>query len=340
MLKLKITLLTLLGGAFISACSTADIQARDRLNYKSAQQANALELPPDLSGQQPRTNYATNVLSEYRKTQGRAQSGVEVLPQSAQVKLMRSGENRWISAQLPAEYVWNQSVQFFNEIGLDIEKSDPQAGILESRWMENRPEVKETFIRRFLQVAADQLFSSPIRDKFKLRLERENSDTVLVYVTHYGLRDQASGHDDQYHTWVERPRDPELEAEFLSRLVTKLGGTTTGETVESSDLAAVEMVTNNELIVNRPFQSVWVQVGNIFDDGQSFRIDELNRESSSYRVLRASGKKGIFKKRTVYDAYQVQVSENSQGSTLIHITPEVSSAPLAPLTDKIKTNLY
>lgn len=337
--KLKITLLTLLGGAFVSACSTADIQARDRLNYKSAQQANALELPPDLSGQQPRTNYAANVLSEYRKTQGRAQSGVEVLPQSAQVRLVRSGENRWISAQLPAEYVWNQSVQFFNEIGLDIEKSDPQAGILESRWMENRPEVKETFIRRFLQVAADQLFSSPIRDKFKLRLEREDSNTVLVYVTHYGLRDQASGHDDQYHTWVERPRDPELEAEFLSRLVTKLGGPT-GEVVDNADLATVEMVTDNQLIVNRPFQSVWIQVGNIFDDGQSFRIDELNRESSSYRVLRAAGKKGIFKKRTLYDAYRVQVSENSQGSTLIEITPEVLGKPLTPLMDKIKTNLY
>ncbi|MDG9729958.1 outer membrane protein assembly factor BamC [Ignatzschineria sp. RMDPL8A] len=339
MSKTKIVTALIVGGFVLSACSTSDIQARDRLNYTKAQQANPLELPPNLANRTRDANYATNVLSEYNKNHGKSKTaGVNVLPNSADVKLVRAGENRWISAKLPAEFVWTQSVQLFQELGLEVENSNPEAGTLESKWMSNRADVPETFLRKLMSGIADQLFSSPTRDKFKLRLEREG-DRVLVHVTHYGLKDKASGYDDQYHTWVERPRDPELEAEFLSRLMVKLGGTE-GAEVKAQGTLNIETLADNRFTINRPYNSVWLQVGNLFDDGADFRVDELDRGARTYTVLRAAKTKGFFKKTTVYDTYSVVLTEQGNNQTLIEITPKEPNMPVEPLVKKLTSSLY
>ncbi len=333
--------LALVGAIVLVGCSTNDIQSRGKLDYLTASSANPLELPPDLTKQTTGDRRAIETLSQYRQITATQGQGSNVLAHSQDVRIERAGEQRWISAKLPADYVWTRAMQLFQELGLQIESSNPEAGLAETAWAENRADVPDSFIRRFLKGAMGNMFSAPTRDKFKLRLERQDSETVLVYVTHYGMRDKASGNDDQFHTWVERPRDTELEAEFLSQLLVKLGGSQSAEALEHGVVETEQE--GNRLTVNRPFNSIWIQVGTVLDDGSEYRISEQNSVANSYRVLRSKkAKRGLkfWRSKRDHDAFIVTVNDLGSNRTEIVVEPEGDRTYLQALIDRMKNNLH
>ncbi len=329
----------------VAGCSTGDIQSRGRLDYLQSSSVNPLELPPDLVASQNRTgsNRATQLLSEYQKeVNSRGNLSNRVLASSSDVRLERSGNQRWISTSLPADIVWTRSVQLFQELGLPIAVQNPEAGILESGWAENRADVPDSFIRQLLKKALDNMFSAPTRDKFKLRLER-NGKNVLVYITHYGMKDKTTGSDDEFHTWVDRPRDPELEAEMLSRLMVKLGATSTQEYKQRSTIQFNQE--GNRLVVNRPVESIWPQVGSLLDDGANFKVESQNSNSNSYVVLqkdptKKTGSRLAFWKarQPVYYRFNVTVTPQGKGQTAITIQP-LDSRPTADIINQLRINL-
>jgi outer membrane protein assembly factor BamC len=67
------------------------------------------------------------------------------------------------------------------------------------------------------------LYSTSERDKFRTRIEKGPNGTVEVYISHRGAQEQLVGSSKDQTVWTPRPADPELEAEFLSRLMQRLG---------------------------------------------------------------------------------------------------------------------
>ena len=332
----------------ISGCSLNSIQPKGRLDYLNASSVNPLELPPDLVGRGNNVdsnNRTTQMLSDYQK-QASARNNISdrVLTSSSSVRIERSGETRWIATTLPADYVWTRAVQLFQEVGLPIETQNPEAGILESGWAENRADVPDSWIRQLLKSTLDSAFSSPTRDKFRIRLERAPKGEVFVYVTHYGMKDQTSGRDNEFHRWVDRPRDSELEAEMISRLVAKLGVSNPKEVQNANPMIMEE--TGTGVVINRALQPVWSQVGNILDDGATFKIESQNSQEHSYMVLqrdpnktKGGGIKFWQSKEPVYYRFKVTLRADGKDRTAINID-SLDGQSNATILQRLRTSLH
>lgn len=332
----------------LAGCSTSTIQPKGRLDYLNATSVNPLELPPDLTGRSnsvDSNNRTTQMLSDYQnQVNNRNNLSGRVLAKSDSVRIEKSGDTRWIVTTLPAEFVWSRAVQLFQEIGLAIETQNPEAGILESAWAENRADVPDSWIRELLKSALDNVFSSPTRDKFRVRLERTNNGEVLVYVTHYGMKDQTSGRDNEFHKWVDRPRDSELEAEMVARLVAKLGVANAKEVNNANAMIMDETSTGAN--INRPLQSVWIQVGNILDDGASFKIESQNSQEHSYIVLqkdpnktKGGGIKFWQTKEPIYYRFKVNMMDTGKNNTVINIE-SLDGQSKNEILQRLRTSLH
>jgi hypothetical protein len=67
------------------------------------------------------------------------------------------------------------------------------------------------------------VYSTPERDKFRTRLERTNDGGSEIYLSHRGMIEVYVTEGKDKTMWQPRPADPELEAEFLRRLMVRLG---------------------------------------------------------------------------------------------------------------------
>lgn len=336
----KLIYLGVLVGLAVAGCSTGGVQSKNRLDYLKANSVNPLELPPDLT-RTTSVNQTNQLLSQYEQQKNNIGRAQNVLASSDSVRLERAGSQRWISTSLPADLVWTRANQLFREVGLPIEVSNPRAGLLESGWVENRADVPDTFIRKLLSSTLGAIFSSPTRDKFKLRLEPSNGRT-LVYITHYGMKDQQEKYGDTY-TWVDRPRDPELEAEMLSRLMAKLGAT---NTQEHNVKNAVQVTpTNGGVRINRPANYVFPQVGSLLDDGAVFKVESQNSNTGEYHVVQRDATKktgsalAFWKKREpVTYRFNIRVVANGN-STMVYID-SLDGYTTEDIIKRLQTNFY
>src|SRR5690606_8292183 len=103
--------------------------------------------------------------------------------------------------------------------GFTVDSESPQTGIIETDWAENHAKLPLDFIRRSIGRAFDSLYSTGERDKFRTRLEPTPQGGTAVYVTHRGMIEVYTSTGEERRIWQPRPNDPELEAEFLRRLM-------------------------------------------------------------------------------------------------------------------------
>src|SRR6185295_14535420 len=104
----------------------------------------------------------------------------------------------------------------------------PEAGVMETEWAENRAKLPQDMIRSFLGKVLDTIYSTAERDKFRTRLERNEEGGSEIYISHRGMIEvYTSARNATAATattaWQPRPPDAELEAEFLRRLMVRLG---------------------------------------------------------------------------------------------------------------------
>ncbi len=137
----------------------------------------------------------------------------------------RDGNQRWlvISNGMRADQLWQSLRGFWQESGFLLVQDSPETGIMETDWAENRAKIPQDIIRNTIGKVFDGLYSTSERDKFRTRVERSQNGTLEVFISHRGAQEQLTGVDKSTTVWTPRPADPELEAEFLSRLAQRLG---------------------------------------------------------------------------------------------------------------------
>jgi outer membrane protein assembly factor BamC len=150
------------------------------------------------------------------------------------------------------------------------------------------------------------LYSSGERDKFRTRIERNNTGGVDIFVTHRGMSEEYKDQTKTGTIWTPRPSDPELEAEFLSRLMVKLGvsaeqakvGITPQETAANKTTLATK---GGATLLNIPdsFDVAWRRIG-LALDRTGFTVEDRDRAQGIYfvRYVDTSSKeeKGFFSK--------------------------------------------
>jgi outer membrane protein assembly factor BamC len=346
---------TAASAAVLSGCSWfSDSSSTD---YKSAGKLPPLEVPPDLTSPQrdnryvvPETARSSATLSGYeaeRREPGRAarapSGGPVVLPDLERMKIERAGTQRWLVVQEPPEKLWPLIKQFWQESGFLIKSEMPEAGVMETDWAENRARVSAGAVRDLLSKALDTFYSSAERDKYRTRLDRTaDGKGTEIYISHRGMqeifvttRDPVSGAPGETK-WQPRAPDPELEAEFLRRLMVKLGS----PEEKAKQLAAggtqaqlkAEIVKSNDgtelLQVHEPFDRAWRRVG-LALDRVGFTVEDRDRQKGLYFVRYADPEaemkdkdKGLIGRlfswgsdsKVKAEQYRVLVSQETSGS--------------------------
>jgi outer membrane protein assembly factor BamC len=291
--------------AALAAGCTFDLDRK--VEYKSAGKLPPLEVPPDLTRPGRDDRYAvpeinpsgSATFSQYSaERQGARPSATsEVLPSSDTVRLARDGNTRYLVVREAPEKIWPLVREFWQENGFLLKIEMPDAGVMETDWAENRARIPQDPLRNWAGKYLDQIYSSGERDKFRTRLERTADGAATeVYISHRGMVEvlttgKANTGEYDSSVWQPRPPDPELEAEFLRRLMVKLGVDDAkaraqvaarsprderAKLVSAADGATV-------LSVAEPFDRAWRRVG-LALDRVGFTVEDRDRSKGVYFV--------------------------------------------------------
>jgi len=264
----------------------------DKINYKSASKGTSLEVPPDLTQLSRETRYAVpgSAVSASSFQLGQVTQTVPTATTSlGDVHIERAGNQRWLVINRPADTLWEPVRDFWQENGFLLAIDQANLGIMETDWAENRAKIPQDFIRNTLGKVLDSLYSTGERDKFRTRLERNASGGTDVFISHRGMIEVYNSSAKDTTVWQPRAADPELEAEFLRRLMVKLGVSqeqskallAAGASPSSSRATAV----NGQPVVqiDDGFDRAWRRVG-LSLDRTGFTVEDRDRAQGVYFV--------------------------------------------------------
>ena len=293
-MKAATTRLSLLALAMaLSACAALE---GDKIDYKSAAKGSTLEVPPDLTQLSRESRYAvpggTVSAAAMQAGQAAQPSGTAnaAALQLGDVRIERDGNQRWLVVNRPADKLWEPVRDFWQENGFNLTQAESNVGIMETDWAENRAKLPQDFIRSTLGKMLDSLYSTGERDKFRTRLERNANGSTEIYITHRGMIEVYGTTTKDNTVWQPRPSDPELETEFLRRLMVKLGVSQEQSRAIAAAPAprtqAARMSTvNNQPVVqlDEGFDRAWRRVG-LALDRTGFTVEDRNRNEGMYFV--------------------------------------------------------
>jgi outer membrane protein assembly factor BamC len=361
-------LLCLLTALAVSACQT--IAEKRKIDYKSTRTLPPLDIPPDLSvpeGGKAATE-ATPGAATYsgfvteKGTSTKASVGGDVLPDIDGIRMQRDGQIRWLVVKLPADQLWPKVREFVLNNGLIIDKENPQTGVIETDWAENRAKVG-TSLQKVLAKSLGTLYSTGTRDKFRFRLEKGTaSGTTEIYVSHRGMEEvivEKTGAGDIGETrWGPRPSDSGLEAEMLRLLMVSLG---MKEGMAQSMVATAEATPPAEraklahegerssLSLPEDFERAWRRVG-LALDRTSFTVEDRDRSKGIYYVRyidpdKSQKKKGFFsrmfsgKDKEPTNEYQILVKGDTTASR-VDVLNKDGAPEQSKTSERILTLLY
>lgn len=220
----------------LSACSTmAEMkqkrQAREamKLDYQSANNKVVnLEVPPDLRDPRNGDLYALpqGMSANPNAMKSKADPSTRVLNPVKDVRFERSGSQQWlhIGNEKQAAEVWSLLRAFWQEAGFTLASEEPQAGLMETEWAENRAKLPNQGLRKlFDKVGVGSVYSTGERDKFLIRMERSNKGGHNIFFSHKGMEEVYDSKNQDRTVWQPRANDVNLESAMLSRFMQYLG---------------------------------------------------------------------------------------------------------------------
>jgi len=274
----------------------------DTIDYRgTVVRAKPLDVPPDLTQLARDSRYQTqggvvSAAASNVPTASGAPAAV-ALGAVANMRIERSGQQRWLVVPTAPEQLWPQLRAFWEARGFQIAMEDAKAGVIETNWSENRGKLPNDVVRNLLGRLAGNLFDTGERDQFRTRLERTEIGgkvSTEVFISHRGIEEAVvsptGARDDNTTRWRLRPSDPQLEAEMLARLMVSLGGPQDVAVARTTVAAAPEAPARARLVVDgaaievdEPFDRAWRRVGLALDRG-GFTVEDRDRSLGLYYV--------------------------------------------------------
>lgn len=343
--RARAALPVLAASLLLAGCSSlGQLASGDSVDYRSSGARPApLEVPPDLTQLaadtrfQPQGGSVTASAFQAAVADPKAPTAARtVAAQSAgDVRIERAGDQRWLHASLPPEQLWPKVQSFWRDRGFTLTGEQPQAGIIETEWAENRAKLPNDALRRTLGKVLDFAYSTGELDKFRTRIERAADGGSDIYITHRGMAEVYTNQLQDRTVWQPRPSDPLLESEFLSRLMIELGApedkareqVAQSLTPHPARAHVVEGQAAATLQLDEGFDRAWRRVGLALDRG-GFTVEDRDRAQGVYFVRyvdpAAAGREQpgffgrLFGKKsdtTELERYRVVVKGDANGST-------------------------
>lgn len=288
----------------------------DKVDYKnSPAKATPLEVPPDLSQLARESRYqpqggvisaaAAAGASAPAAAGGPAATG-STLPASVAlanigaIRVERDGQQRWLVVPQSPEQLWPQLKVFWEQRGFTLAEENATAGVMETNWAENRAKLSSETTGGIFNRLLSRITDTGERDRFRTRVERTANGSE-VYISHRGVQEVYTSERRDNTTWRARPSDPQLEAEFLSRLMVSLGQkdepparVAAAAAVPASAAAPATAAARpaaaaatgpgpSSLVVNDTFDRAWRKVG-LALDRTGFTVEDRDRSAGLYYV--------------------------------------------------------
>jgi uncharacterized lipoprotein len=224
----RIALLALVA-FLVAGCETLGIgPIGKRIDYKSASSGPALELPPDLTTPQYDDRFSVTTASGLAAQNAGRPKQPELLPTNPEARIARAGNERWLVVKATPEQAWSTVRKFWTDTGFVLATEQPGVGVMETDWAENRAEIPQDLLRKYVGKYLDVFYTTYKRDKFRTRIERGSEPgTVEIYVSHRGMEQVPTTKIDNVQgagfAWAVMPANPSLEAEMLSRMMMRFG---------------------------------------------------------------------------------------------------------------------
>ena len=308
---------TLVLALALGGCSSLEnLMSGEKIDYRSQSAKTApLEIPPDLtqlardSRYQPQSgSVSASQLQQQASTVPSANPAAAAVAvnstSTGDIRIVRDGNQRWIVSSLPPEQIWPILRSFWLEKGFTLAVDNPEVGVMETDWAENRAKLPNDMVRNLLGKVLESLYSTSERDRFRTRVERGPAGTE-IYISHRGMQEVYTTQQRDTTMWQPRPNDPQLEAEFLSRLMLRLGAkdeaatrtavaaTNTpgapgpvGTTAAPAQPPRARLVTGGAgaaMEVDEAFDRAWRRVGLALDRG-GFTVEDRDRSAGLYYV--------------------------------------------------------
>lgn len=278
----------------LAACTTAPT---DPLQYKSTapRPAATLDLPPDVAQLARGNEYVVRrggvSASNYRTaTVDAPRAPTTAQTRIGDVRLEVAGTQRWLVVGRTPESLWAPVRDFWQQSGFLIDTDRQEAGVMETDWAETHAQLPQGFVRGMLGKVMESSHVTGELDRFRTRMERTPEGTE-IFVSHRGMVETYGAVGKDGSGWRARPAEPELEAEYLRRLMARLGGIDaasperTAAAVTSIPAAPRTTVVDGRTVLrlDADFARAWSQVGSALDR-TGFTVEERDRAAGFYRV--------------------------------------------------------
>ncbi|XDZ52064.1 outer membrane protein assembly factor BamC [Neisseriaceae bacterium CLB008] len=216
----------------LAACASNN-PAEPKLDYKSPSMPKevSLAVPPDLTTPNmdpryviPQGAVTATQIANAGKGGAQVTGNPALLPQVKDIHIERDGAQRWLAIDNKSpDQVWPQLKQFWQEMGFVMASEEPQIGLMQTEWAENRAKLPNDGLRKlFEKVGLGNVYSTSERDQFVIRMER-SAKGVNVFFGHKGMEEVYDSKNKDTTVWQPRPSDPNLEAALLGRFMMYLG---------------------------------------------------------------------------------------------------------------------
>lgn len=285
-----------LGLALAITLAGCSVVQESKVDYRSADRGKALDVPPDLNrlSNQGRYQVSGQTASAAQYDRQNQQSQGVAPNQVGSIALKREGARRWLVTSEPLDEVWAKVGNFWQANGFNVEVKQPQTGVIQTNWAENRAKLPQDFIRESLGKLFENLYSTGELDKFRTRVERNAEGQTEISISHRGMIEVYTSERSDRTVWQPRPSDPELENEFLRRLMVALG---------SNEATATQALAR----VAQPIATATLQSAN---GVPAIRL-QANFDDAWRRVLLALDRTG----------FTVQDRDRSQGTFQVRYVP-------------------
>jgi len=316
-----------------------------KINYYSDKSVTSLEVPPDLTKPKYENSFR---LSEFvsdinpntinltnKETLEEQKQKVFTVPSDIQVK--KSGTRRWLVVDKSPDLIWDLSSQFLKEQGFVIKKSNKKIGVMETDFLENRPEIPAKsmgLIRSMLQSTIDNVnYTLPSVDSYKIRIEPiDSGNKSEVHLSVSSMAEVITGTGkDETTLWQSKERNVALENEMLYELMLYLGGDSADARERIINAQEEGKITVSLIDGINGYAKLQFKL-NLIDtwDNMSWALSDLNvnledkdlKERSFYIQVARTSDKGIISKifgeDAIFNSYQLQLKELSSNLTEVY----------------------
>ena len=235
LLRLSSLALALAAAGALSACSSINhVVSGSGVDYESAKAGPDLAVPPDLTQltrDQQYTMPAGGQSASARAYQSTVapqavvqQAQQRVLPEFPGMHIEQAGALRWLVVDEPPQALWDKVAAFWQRNGFYLTHNDPDTGVMETDWAENRAKLPQDFIRRTIGKLLDSVYDTGERDRYRTVFERTpDGRGTQIIVTHQTMVQVYSSNDKTQTMWQPGTPDPTLDGVFVRRLMVNLG---------------------------------------------------------------------------------------------------------------------